>query len=245
MTAWPVFMRPRVTLRRLPLQWMRRRSWTVCKPRLSPLCSNSMRRFPVGGARWCGRTAPPRWMRPVPSCARTCARRRWIYLRRSSRRGGPIRRAASAMRHWLAMAVRGEYLEERGKLNSGADPTFPRYVCARNSGNVGAVPGFILPLLSGGVAVAGGAAVVEDDLPLAIRFAPPDGIEGAGAFAGRIAHGAGGHGESAGVEHLDGLGRPGERGLRAVEEGLPAVGDLCGATGGAAAGHEYGFGGEE
>src|ERR1019366_2998869 len=102
-----------------------------------------------------------------------------------------------------------------------------------------------MPLFSGGVAVAGGAAVIEDDFPLAVRFAPPDGIEGAGAFARGIAHGAGGHGESAGIEHLDGLGRPGERGLRAIEEGLPALGDLGGATSGAAAGHEYGFGGEE
>src|ERR1035438_8804381 len=81
-----------------------------------------------------------------------------------------------------------------------------------------------MPLFSGGVAVAGGAAVIEDDFPLAVRFAPPNGIEGAGAFAGGIADGAGGHGESAGIEHLNGFGRPGERGLRAIRSEERRVG---------------------
>src|ERR1035441_1330886 len=87
-----------------------------------------------------------------------------------------------------------------------------------------------MPLLTWRVTVAGGAAVVEDDLPFAVSLPPPYGIVGAGTLAGGVAHRAGRHGESAGIEHLDRLGRPRERSLRAFEIGLPALRDLFGAT---------------
>src|ERR1039457_5136011 len=91
-------------------------------------------------------------------------------------------------------------------------------------------PALLTQLLTRGIAVARGAAVIQDDLPLPAGFPPPHGIERASALAGRVANRSRRHCERARVEHLDGFGRPRERGGRTLEEGLPAVGHCFGAT---------------
>src|SRR5262249_34234461 len=81
--------------------------------------------------------------------------------------------------------------------------------------------------LAGRIAVTGGTAIVENDLPLAVGSTPPNRIEGSNAFAGRISNRTAGHRQRARIEDLDSFGFPGERRLWAFEEALPAGGDLA------------------
>src|SRR6266581_6865333 len=74
--------------------------------------------------------------------------------------------------------------------------------------------------------VARRTALVEDDLPPAVAPAAPDRVEGADALPARIAHRPAAEGDRTRVEDLDVLGLPGERGLRALVEPLPAFRDL-------------------
>src|SRR5262245_18620284 len=76
------------------------------------------------------------------------------------------------------------------------------------------------------LAIAGGAAVVQDDLPAPVGLAAPGRVVGAGSLAVGIPYGTRADRQGARIEDLDALRLPREGGLRPLVEAPPRLGDL-------------------